>query len=44
MRASFDRNAELQHKVRNIVLNCDKFQILWNFYDKYCIHEAVGAD
>jgi hypothetical protein len=44
MSASLDRNAELQHKVRNVVLNCDKFKILGNLYDKYCIHEALGTD
>ena len=44
MRASLDRNAELQHKIRNIVLNCDKFQIFWNIYGKYYINEALEAD
>jgi hypothetical protein len=44
MRATLDRNAELQLNIRKIVLNCDKFQIFGNIYDKYCIHEALGAD
>jgi len=44
MRASLDSNAELQHKIRNILLNCDKFQILGNICDKYCIHGTIGAN